>query len=104
MKMFELGFGMLALLVAIVAFVFYLWTSYETHGGSLGQDPCIAAATIQVPLMTMLGLALLGNAGQFDFAWWVYVLIWFVETLCVAATAVGIGRLGERKAKGPHAA
>jgi hypothetical protein len=54
--------------------------------------------------MTMLGLALLGNAGQFDFAWWVYVLIWFVETLCVAATAVWIGRLGERKAKGPHAA
>lgn len=100
MKMFALGFGILALLAAIAALIAYLRTSYETQGGSLGQDPCIAAATIQVPLMTMLGLALLGKAGQFDLVWWAYLLIWFVETLCVAALAVWIGRLGERKANG----
>lgn len=95
-----LALGVFSLLVAAVAFILYMRTSYVTQGGGLGQVPCVAAATIQVPLMTMLGLGLVGDAtGRFNFAWWQWILIWLAQTLCVAAAAVWIGRLAERRAR-----
>jgi len=99
-----LALGIFSLLVAVVAFLMHMRTSYVTQGGGLGQVPCVAAAAIQVPLMTMLGLGLVSEAtGQFDFIWWQWFLIWLVETLCVAAAAVWIGRLAERQAKSSSA-
>ncbi len=55
-------FGVLALLAAGAAFVMHMHTSFVTQGGGLGQNPCVAAATFQVPLMTMLGLTFLDKA------------------------------------------
>ena len=92
--------GILCLLAAAAALILHLRTSYATHGGSLGQDPCVAAATVQVPLMTLLGLAILNNAtGVFAFIWWQWFLIWLVETVLVAMTASWIGELGRSRSK-----
>ena len=93
-------FGILSLLAAVAAFIMHMRTSYETQGGGLGQDPCVAAAVIQVPLLTMLGLATLSKATrQFNFIWWQWFLIWGVETVVVAASAIWIGELARRRAK-----
>ncbi len=90
--------GVLSLMAAVAGFIMYLRTSYVTQGGGLGQVPCVAAATIQVPLMTMLGLALLNEAtGQFDFPWWQWLLIWFAETVLVALATSWIGDVARRK-------
>lgn len=95
-----LTLGILCLLAAFAAFIMHMRTSYATQGGGLGQDPCVAAAAIQVPLLTMLGLGLVSNAtGRFDFSWWQWLVLWFVEVLCVATIAIWIGRLAERRAK-----
>ena len=51
-----LALGFISLLAALFALIMHLKTSYDTQGGSQGQVPCIAAATIQVPLLTMAGL------------------------------------------------
>lgn len=92
--------GALCLVAAVAGFIMYMRTSYVTQGGGLGQVPCVAAATIQVPLMTMLGLALLNTAtGQFDFPWWQWLLIWFAETVLVALATSWIGDVACRKSR-----
>lgn len=47
--------GMLSLLSAFAAFIPYLRISYQTEEDSLGQDPCITAAVIQILLLMMAG-------------------------------------------------
>ena len=92
-------FGVLALLAAGAAFVMHMHTSYATQGGGLGQNPCVAAATIQVPLMTMLGLTLLDKAtGQFDLQGWQWLLIWLIESVFVATATIWIGNIAYKKA------
>lgn len=92
--------GVLALLAAGAAFVMHMHTSYTTRGGGLGQNPCVAAATIQVPLMTMLGLTLLDKAtGQLDLQWWQWLSVWLIETVFVAAATIWIGHFANRKAR-----
>jgi hypothetical protein len=93
-------FGVLTLLAAGAAFVMHMHTSFATQGGGLGQNPCVAAATIQVPLMTILGLTLLDNAtGQLDLQWWQWLLIWLIETVFVAAATIWIGNIAYKKAR-----
>ena len=92
--------GILLLVAALAALVFYLRTSYVTQGGGLGQVPCVAAATIQVPLLTMLGLALLNDApGGYALVWWQWLAIWLVETVFIAMAASWICDRGCRSAK-----
>lgn len=93
--------GVLSLVAAVVGLAMHLRTSYLTQGGRLGQDPCIAAAAIQVPMMTMLGLVLLSNGtGRFDFPWWLWLLLWLAETVAVGAVANWVGNLAHRRAAG----
>ncbi|MDK9716230.1 hypothetical protein [Sulfuritalea hydrogenivorans] len=92
--------GVLCLVIAAGAFVFYMRTSYVTQGGSQGQVPCVAAAAIQVPLLTMLGLSLLDKTTlPLDLAWWHWLSIWLAETLLVAAAAIWIGNVASRKSQ-----
>lgn len=53
--------GFVATAAAVAAYIAYLRTSHATQGGRPGRNPCVAAATIQVPLMTMLGLSSLDD-------------------------------------------
>lgn len=95
-----LALGIFALIVAIVALVFNLKISYDTHGGALGQVPCIAAATIQVPLLSMLGLSLIDKAGhRLDLEYWQWGLLWLAQTVAIAVIATWVGRLGERRSQ-----
>ena len=93
--------GYLTLLGAAAAYGLHLRASFLTHGGRLGQDPCVAAAAIQVPLLTLLGLSLLETAAWMpDWSWWVWPLVWLAQTLFVTGTALWIGELGYRRAAG----
>lgn len=93
-------FGIFFLVAAGGAFVLYLRTSYLTEGGRQGQTPCVAAAAVQVPMMTLLGLWLLDQArGGFGLAWWQWFAIWFVETVVVALVTSGTGNCADRKAR-----
>ena len=57
-----LTLGIIVLVAALVALVFYLKTSYETQGGGIGQVPVLGASIIQIPLLVMLGLNLINNS------------------------------------------
>ena len=92
--------GFLALAVAAAAFIMHMRTSYMTQGGRLGQDPCVAAAAVQVPLMTMLGLSLVDKTTlALDWPWWQWLAIWLIETVVVAWTTIWIGDMAYKKAR-----
>ena len=92
--------GVLSLVAAIAAIIMHMRTSYVTQGGRQGQDPCVAAAAVQVPMMTMLGLALLNKTtAQFDLLWWQWLSIWLVEAIVVAVAAISIGDVAYRKSR-----
>lgn len=93
--------GILALVTAGAALVFHLWTAFLTQGGRLDQNPCVAAATIQVPLLTLLGLSLLHRAtGQPDLPGWQWLLLWLGESLAVARLAASISNFAYRRSRG----
>lgn len=81
-----LTLGIIILLVALLALLFNLKTSYETQGGGIGQIPVFGASIIQIPLLVMLGLGLIDKPGGLHLEWWHYPAIWF-------ALVVGIGSL-----------
>jgi hypothetical protein len=91
--------GIIGLVGAFAAYIFNMHTSYVTQGGRLDQNPCIAAAAIQVPMLTMLGLSLLDKSGvQFDWPWWLWPTVWLVETLFIIWTMIWIGDVAYKKA------
>lgn len=92
--------GIFCLLTALAGLVIHLRTAFITQGGGLDQNPCVAAAAIQVPMMTLLGLAILNQeTGLFDFQWWEWVALWFVETVLVTIMASGLGHIAHQIAK-----
>lgn len=89
--------GIIGLMGAVGAYIFSMHDSYVTQGGRLDQNPCIAAAAIQVPLLTMLGLSLLDNSGlQLDWPWWLWSAVWLVETLVIIMSLTWIGNIAYR--------
>jgi hypothetical protein len=92
--------GVLSLVGALAALVMHMRTSYATQGGREGQNPCVAAAAIQVPLLTMTGLALLDKTTlHLDLPWWHWLSIWLAETIVVTAATIRVGEVAYRRAR-----
>ena len=90
--------GILVLLVALLALAFYLKTSYETHGGAIGQVPVYGASVVQIPLLIMLGLNLINDASvKFHFPWYYYLLVWFALVIFIGSLISLVGRLSNSK-------
>lgn len=76
--------GIIVLLIALLALVFNLRTSYKTQGGGIGQVPVFGSSVIQIPLLVMLGLNLINDATvRFHFPWWYYLVAWLVLVVII---------------------
>ena len=85
------------LVLAAIATVWWLRTSYETFGGALGQVPVLAGG-VKVSLLATIGLILLGNQIELvNWSWWCYgfffIFIMVVETYAI----IKVGALGEKR-------
>lgn len=93
--------GIFVLLAAFVGLVWNLYISYETQCGGLGQDPVFGATIIQIPLLVLLGLNLLDDAGSLDLEWWHYPAIGLTLAVVLGWLVAWVGRLPNPKNKGP---
>jgi hypothetical protein len=92
--------GIFILLAAFMALLWNLYTSYETQCGGLGQVPVFGATIIQIPLLAILGLKLLDDAGSLHLQWWHYPAIWLVLVVVLGGLVTWVGRLKSQN-KGP---
>lgn len=86
-----------SLVLAAVATVWWLRTSYETFGGARGQIPVLAGG-VQASLLATIGLILLGKQIELvNWSWWYYgfffIFIMVVETYAI----IKVGALGEKR-------
>ena len=86
-----------SLVLAAVATVWWLRTSYKTFGGGLGQIPVLAGG-VQASLLATIGLILLGKQIELvNWSWWYYgfffIFIMVVETYAI----IKVGALGEKR-------
>lgn len=94
----KLALGLLALLVGALALLWNLRESYLTQGGAIGQVPVVAAASIQVPLIMVLGIGLVDGATNWlGLEWWHYLLAWLVLALFAGTITVWAGKLGSKR-------
>jgi hypothetical protein len=94
----KLALGMLLVLVGTLALLWNLRESYLTQGGAIGQVPVVAAAAIQVPLVMVLGIALIDGATNWlGLEWWHYLLAWFGLALFAGTITVWAGKLGSSR-------
>lgn len=91
--------GLFILLVAFIGLLWNLHTSYETQAGAIGQVPVFGATIIQIPLLLMLGIKLLDDAGWLHLKWWYYPIIWLVLVMVLGSLVIGIGRFAQSKPK-----
>lgn len=75
--------GIIILIAALIALVFYLITSYQTQGGGIGQDPVFGASITQIPLLIMLGIKLIDESAKLNLLWWHYPVIWLALVVSI---------------------
>ncbi len=82
--------GALLLVIAAGYFLYKVYVSYSSAGGTDFELPVNDGAMFP-PVMAVAGLYLILNACEIDWAWWVYVAIWLVLT----PVAWGVIRLSQ---------
>lgn len=89
----------LALFCFVVAALGLAWNlkaSYDSEGGGLGQTPVLGVAVIQLPLLTLLGLSLLGRENPFfEIANWMYPLLWLGSAAIFGGCTILAGHAGK---------
>lgn len=89
--------GIIVLLVALLALLFNLKTSYETQGGGIDQNPVFGASIIQIPLLVMLGLTLIDHSGRLHLEWWHYPAIWLALVVCIGSLVAWVGNYAKSR-------
>ena len=86
-----------SLVLAAVATVWWLRTSYKTFGGALGQIPVLAGG-IQASLLATIGLILLGKQIELvNWSWWYYGFFFIFIMVVESYAIIRVGALGEKR-------
>ena len=92
--------GIIFLTLALALLIFNLNTSYDTHGGALGQVPVFGSTIIQVPMLALIGVSLLEKSGRLPMEWWYYPVIGLAVGVLSGLLVILAGRYG--KYRNPH--
>jgi hypothetical protein len=83
------------MIVAIGWFVYKLYLSYSSAGGTDFMVPVYDAA-MYPPVLAVVGLYLVLRAREITWSWWIYVAVWLGLTLLFAGALKIVEEMGDR--------
>jgi hypothetical protein len=87
--------GLIFVGIALLIFIFKIYVSYDTKGGTIGMVPTLDGAIFPPPLAT-LGLFMWGFAKRVGAGNWIYFAVWLISTAFAFWAIYYAGKLGER--------
>jgi len=92
------GFGIFLLTIAALGLIWNVRISYVTHCGGMGQVPVLAAACIQIPLLTTMGLGFMDYGSvAFNLHWSRYPLLWVGLVVAIGWLMIQVGKIGKSR-------
>lgn len=87
--------GLVFVGISLLIFIFKLYVSYDTEGGSIGMVPVLDGAVFS-PLFATYGLFMWGFAKRVGMGDWIYFAFWLFTTLFAFWAICYAGKRGER--------